>query len=48
MEPELIPVPARRELPGEYQRLREALLTDQNGLLTATLRRLARLAQLVE
>lgn len=45
MEPELIPVPARRELPGEYQRLREALLTDQNGLLTATLRRLARLAR---
>ncbi|GAC1346693.1 MAG: hypothetical protein NVSMB27_10730 [Ktedonobacteraceae bacterium] len=32
-------------LPGEHQRLRLALLTDQNGLLTATRLRLARIAQ---
>jgi RNA polymerase sigma-70 factor (ECF subfamily) len=40
-----VQVPVRQELPGEYQRLREALLTDHNGLLTATLARLARLAR---
>ena len=45
MEPELISVPARQELPGEYQRLREAPVIDQNGMLTATLRRLGRLAR---
>jgi RNA polymerase sigma-70 factor (ECF subfamily) len=45
MQRELIPVPERQELPGEYERLREALLTDHNGLLTATLRRLGRLAR---
>ncbi len=32
-------------LPGEHQRLRSALLTDQNGMLTATLLRLARIAR---
>jgi RNA polymerase sigma factor (sigma-70 family) len=32
-------------LPGERERLRSALLTDQDGILTATRRRLARLAQ---
>lgn len=32
-------------LPGEYQRLKAALLTDQNGMLTATLQRLARIAR---
>ncbi|HEU5378732.1 MAG TPA: sigma-70 family RNA polymerase sigma factor [Ktedonobacteraceae bacterium] len=31
--------------PGEWQRLRSALLTDQDGILTETRRRLARLAQ---
>src|SRR5581483_6832677 len=31
--------------PGEWQRLRSALLTDQDGLLTRTRQRLARLAQ---
>jgi RNA polymerase sigma factor (sigma-70 family) len=45
MEREMVHVPARQELPGEYQRLREALLTDHNGLLTATLQRLARLSR---
>src|SRR5262252_3384684 len=32
-------------LPGEQQRLRLALLTDQSGILTATRLRLARIAQ---
>src|SRR5215472_10211703 len=32
-------------LPGEQQRLRLALLTDQNGMLTATRLRLAHIAQ---
>ena len=32
-------------LPGERERLRLALLTDQNGLLTATRQRLTRIAQ---
>ena len=31
--------------PGEWQRLRSALLTDQDGILTETCQRLARLAQ---
>ncbi|HJT55567.1 MAG TPA: RNA polymerase sigma factor, partial [Ktedonobacteraceae bacterium] len=31
--------------PGEWQRLRSALLTDQDGILTETRQRLARLAQ---
>lgn len=31
--------------PGEHQRLKAALLTDQNGMLTATLQRLARIAR---
>ncbi|HLZ64499.1 MAG TPA: sigma-70 family RNA polymerase sigma factor [Ktedonosporobacter sp.] len=35
---------AQLSLPGERQRLRLALLTDQDGLLTATRQRLARLA----
>lgn len=32
-------------LPGEHQRLKMALLTDQNGLLTTTLQRLARITR---
>jgi RNA polymerase sigma factor (sigma-70 family) len=36
---------AQQCLPGEWQRLRSALLTDQDGILTATRHRLARLAQ---
>lgn len=35
----------QQELPGELQRLRSALLTDQEGMLSATRRRLARLAR---
>lgn len=31
--------------PGEWQRLRSALLTDQDGVVTETRRRLARLAR---
>jgi RNA polymerase sigma factor (sigma-70 family) len=35
----------QRGLPGEHQRLKMALLTDQHGMMTATLHRLGRIAR---
>src|SRR5579875_1551629 len=35
----------QQSLPGEYQRLKSALLSDQSGILTATRQRLARIAR---
>src|SRR5579885_1303124 len=42
---EIVKNPQQQGLPGELQRLKSALLTDQSGMLTATRLRLVRLAR---